>query len=213
MTVNEETEQLLAGIVRLEPKQERGSARIELLLDTAAATIADKGIEGLTTSEVAQLSGSSIGVVYRYFPNIRTLLQSLALRNMKRYIARLDDALPEAAEDWLAALDSAVDIYVEMMRHEPGFRALRFGDLIEGRLLNPDVSSGGMLGQLFGSMLHAKYGFEKTPELLFSLEVAVEVSEALVGRAFLLDAHGDERFIRKANAMAHGELSGLFATS
>lgn len=209
--VNEEIEQLLAGILRLEPKQPRGSERVELLLDTAAGTIAEKGIEGLTTSEVAQLSGSSIGVVYRYFPNIRSLLQSLALRNMRRYLAGLDAALPSSAENWLESIDIAIDHYVFMMRHEPGFRALRFGDLIEGRLLDRDVRRGGMLAQVFAAMLKAKYGFESSPELMFSLEVSVEISEALVNRAFLLDPEGDERFIRKAHAMVNAELSAVFA--
>lgn len=205
--MNEETEQVLSGIIRLEPKQQRGSSRVGLLLDTAAATIDDKGIEGLTTSEVARLSGSSIGVVYRYFPNVRSLLQSLALRNMHRYVTGLEAALPETAETWLEGVDTAIDHFVFMMRHEPGFRALRFGDLIEGRLLDPDVSRGGMLGQVFAAMLHAKYGFEKESELMFSLEVSVEVSEALVKRAFLLDSGGDERFIRKAHDMANAEFS------
>lgn len=209
--MNEEIEQVLAGIIRLEPKQERGSARVELLLDTAAESIAKTGIEGLTTSEVARLSGSSIGVVYRYFPNIRSLLQSLALRNMRRFLTGLDAALPETSESWLDGSDIAIDHFVFMMRHEPGFRALRFGDLIEGRLLDPDVSRGGMLGQVFAAMLHSKYGFEKTPELLFSLEVAVEISEALVERAFLLDSDGDERFISKAHEMVRAEFSRVLA--
>lgn len=208
--MNEEIEQILAGIVRLEPKQERGSARVELLLDTAAATIAAKGIEGLTTSEVARLSESSVGVVYRYFPNIRTLLQSLALRNMRRYLTGLEAALPEA-ESWLDSVDIAIDHFVFMMRNEPGFRALRFGDIIEGRLLNPDVSRGGMLGQVFAAMLEAKYGFQKTPELMFTLEVGVEVSESLVARAFLLDSDGEEAFISKAHEMVNAEFSKLFA--
>lgn len=197
---------MLTKIVRLEPKQRRGTVRIELLLDTAAKTIAEKGIEGLSTSSVAELSGSSIGVVYRYFPNIRTLLQSLALRNMERYLKQLGNSLPENPENWIDGVDVAVDLYVEMMREEPGFRAIRFGDLIDGRLLDPDVSNGGMLSQVFSPLIHEKYGFDESAELKFSLEVAVETAEALMKRAFQLDADGDDRFIQKARDLARAEL-------
>ena len=207
--VTNPTEQVLANIVRVEPKQQRSAKRIELLLDTAARTIADRGIEGLSTLTVAELSGSSIGVVYRYFPNIQTLLQSLALRNMQRYLDALREALPEDSDHWLDGVDVAVDLYVQMMRNEPGFRAIRFGDLIDGRLLNPDTSKGGMLSQLFAPLVHEKYGIPDDDDLKFALEVSVETSEALLKRAFQLDASGDARFIEKARELVRAELQSL----
>ena len=75
-----------------------------------------------------------------------------------------------------------------MMRKEPGFRAIRFGDIIDDRLLEPDVNSGGMLAQLFMSLLTDHYGFTRSDDLMFRLEVAVEVSDALLKRAFQHDA-------------------------
>lgn len=202
-------EQVLANIVRVEPKQQRSAERITLLLDTAARLITDHGIGRLTTVDVAEASGSSIGVVYRYFPNIQTLLQSLALRNLQRYLTALREALPEDADQWLDGVDVTIDLYVQMMRSEPGFRAIRFGDLIDGRLLNPDVSNGGMLSQLFAPLVHERYGIPDDAELKFALEVAVETSEALLKRAFQLDVHGDARFIEKAREVVRRELAVL----
>ena len=75
--------------VRTEPVQQRSTERITSLLDAAAHLIDQNGIDGLTTSDVATRSGSSVGVVYRYFPNIQSLLRALAMRNLERLTARI----------------------------------------------------------------------------------------------------------------------------
>src|SRR6187431_3310269 len=75
--------------VRAEPVQQRSAERITALLDAAADLIDEHGIDGLTTSDVATRSASSVGVVYRYFPNIQSLLRALAVRNMDRFNARM----------------------------------------------------------------------------------------------------------------------------
>ena len=202
-----ETTDLLKKIIRTEPIQQRSSARITLLLDAAAEIISDTGIEGLTTSDVALRSKSSVGVVYRYFPNIRSLLRALAARNMERYMVTLEQAIPSDAAQWADGIDNAIDTYVSMMRTEPGFRAIRFGDVIDERLLEPDVDSGGMLSQLFMSLLTERYGFTRSDELMFRLEVAVEVADGLIKRAFQLDPGGDERFIERTRDLVRAELA------
>ena len=202
-----ETTDLLKKIIRTEPIQQRSSARITLLLDAAAEIISEHGIEGLTTSDVATRSKSSVGVVYRYFPNIRSLLRALAARNMERFMERLEQTIPTDATKWVDGLDSAIDCYVGMMRTEPGFRAIRFGDIIDDRLLEPDVHSGGMLAQLFMSMLTEHYGIARSDELMFHMEIAVEVSDGLLKRAFQLDPAGDERFIKRSRELVRAELA------
>lgn len=183
--------------VRTEPVQKRGAERIKLLLDVAAELIDEKGIDGLTTSEVAARSNSSVGVVYRYFPNIQTLLRALAARNMERFTDRIFATMNEEHADWVNALDSTIDHYVELTRTEPGFRALRFGDVIDERFIQPDVSNNTVLARTFQDLLTRKYGAEPTEELAFDLEVLVEMGDALLHRAFLYEKNGDERFIDK----------------
>lgn len=202
-----QTSELLKTLIRTEPIQRRSSERIDRLLDTAAAIVAERGIEGLTTTDVAARSGSSVGVVYRYFPNIRSLLRALAARNLMRYTQSIEQALPEGGVEWIAAIDVTIDQYVRMMRAEPGFRAIRFGDLVDQRLLEPDVRHGSMLSQVFMSMLSEKYGFERTDRLVFSLEVAVEIADALLVRAFQQEPDGDTRFIDRTRELAHAELA------
>ncbi|HWR85717.1 MAG TPA: TetR/AcrR family transcriptional regulator [Rhodoglobus sp.] len=182
---------------RTEPVQQRSAERIANLLDAAAQLIDDQGIDGLTTSDVAARSGSSVGVVYRYFPNIQELLRALAQRNMQRYTDRVFAIMAESPAEWMGALDGVIDTYVDMVRIEPGFRALGFGDVITKRFLRPDTSNNTVLAKAFADLLVQKYELAPSPELVFDLEVVVEIADALLKRAFQYDKQGDDRFIDK----------------
>ena len=183
--------------VRAEPVQQRSAERITSLLDAAAELIDANGIDGLTTSDVATRSGSSVGVVYRYFPNIQSLLKALAARNLDKFNTRLRELLPEDATDSVGAMNAGIDTYLELGRTEPGFRALRFGDVIEDRFISdePGVSVG--ISAMFTELLVTRYGVNSTPELAFDIEVLVEIGDALLHRAFRNDRQGDERFISR----------------
>lgn len=183
--------------VRTEPVQQRSAVRIHRLLDVAAELIDEKGIDGLTTSNVAARSGSSVGVVYRYFPNIQSLLRSLASRNMERFTDRIFSNMAPDPHGWFSALDSTIDTYVDLLRTEPGFRALRFGDVIDERFIAPDVSNNGLLSHGFNELLVRKYGLTPSDELSFDLEVIIEIADALLRRAFQYSKDGDTRFIDK----------------
>lgn len=54
---------------RNDPMQKRSNDRIDALAEATRAAIELHGIRDFTTSHIAELSGSSVGVVYRYFPD------------------------------------------------------------------------------------------------------------------------------------------------
>jgi len=192
-------------VMRTEPIQQRSAERITLLLDAAATLIDDAGIDGVTTSAVAQRSKSSVGVVYRYFPNIQSLLRALAARNMERYLERVWVGVENSQPEPWSSFDSTLDAFIEMTRVEPGFRALRFGDVIDQRFISPELSNNAILAREFGAQVGRTYGFEPDDDLIFHLEVAIEISSGLLTRAFQLDKNGDARFIE-----ATRELCGTY---
>jgi AcrR family transcriptional regulator len=183
--------------VRTEPVQQRSAERIASLLDAAAELIDRNGIDGLTTSDVATHSGSSVGVVYRYFPNIQSLLRALASRNMEKFTAGIFGAMSDQPEDWMEAMNTAIDSYVALLRDEPGFRALGFGDVIDKRFVQPDVSNNSVLAKEFTELFIRKYGLTPSDDLSLDLEIIIEIADALLHRAFLYERTGDERFIAK----------------
>ncbi|MFC0398436.1 TetR/AcrR family transcriptional regulator [Paraburkholderia rhizosphaerae] len=62
------------------PQQERAARRVETLLDAAAETIAERGFESATMTEIAERAGASIGAIYQYFPNKDALVFALRTR-------------------------------------------------------------------------------------------------------------------------------------
>ncbi|HEY4268543.1 MAG TPA: TetR family transcriptional regulator [Galbitalea sp.] len=192
--------------VRTEPVQQRSTQRVTLLLDAAAALIDETGIDGLTTSEVAARAESSVGVVYRYFPNIQSLLRALAARNMQRFTESIFNTIGSDSLEWRQTLDVAIDAFIEFNRTEPGFRSLRFGDIIDDRFLEPEFSNNGVLSRAFVGLLAEKYGFQPDEKILFDLEVVVEVTDALLQRAFIADKQGDPSFIAAARTIANDYL-------
>ncbi|MDO7882503.1 TetR/AcrR family transcriptional regulator [Antiquaquibacter soli] len=193
--------------VRAEPVQQRSAERITSLLDAAAELIDQNGIDGLTTSDVATRSGSSVGVVYRYFPNIQSLLKALAARNLDRFTTRLHELLPASAADALGAMNGVVDAYLELARTEPGFRALRFGDVIDDRFIRENPGATSALSKLFTDLLVTRYELSPSDELAFDIEVLVEIGDALLHRAFRYDAAGDERYIARLREIVADFLS------
>jgi AcrR family transcriptional regulator len=195
--------------VRTDPVQQRSAERIALLLDAAASLIDQDGIDGLTTSDVATKAESSVGVVYRYFTDVQSLLRALAARNMDKFTDAIYRSMENEPNDWLKALDHLIDAYVELMRNEPGFRALRFGDVIHERFLNADRSNNTVLAEQFTELLVGRYELEASDELAFDVEVIVEVGNAMLHRAFLYDPQGDERFIQRLRQLVP-ELMGKY---
>lgn len=193
--------------VRNEPVQARSAARLEALLDAAAAIVDEVGYERLTTAMVAERAGASIGTVYRYYPDRIALLRGLSGRSFQRYVALVSGGLDDImAGSWVDAVNTAVDAYAQMFRTEPGFRAIRFGDSLD---LGPEGTQLGNNGLLAQEIARAVVGrFDSTSEeLLFALEVAVEMMDALLYRAFSVDPEGDERFIEEARVVMRDYLT------
>jgi AcrR family transcriptional regulator len=184
--------------LRTVPVQQRSNQRMRNLLDAAAGIIATEGIDAVTTTSVAYKSGSSVGVIYRYFPNIDSLLRALAHRNLQRYLARVEEGSDRTpAEPW-SSWDLTLDGFVEMCRHEPGFRQLGFGDIINDRFLDNEVSNNTVVAKAFAGMVSETHGVSITSDMLFHIEVAVWMGDSLMKRAFHADPIGDERFIEEA---------------
>jgi len=188
-------------VMRTEPIQQRSNERITRLLDAAAALIDNDGIDGVTTSAVAQRSASSVGVVYRYFPNIQSLLRALAARNMERYLELVWKGIEASGPEPWSSFDSTLDAFVAMTRTEPGFRALRFGDIIDQRFISPEVSNSAILAREFTQQLGRTYEFEPDESVRYHVEVAVEIANGLLSRAFQLDKNGDERFVETTRTL------------
>jgi AcrR family transcriptional regulator len=85
----------LSGAMRKEPRQARSRATIDVILDAAAHILGQRGWIGLTTNNVAEAAGVSIGSVYQYFPNKLALIEAVRRRHFDDVLATLHAAVDQ----------------------------------------------------------------------------------------------------------------------
>lgn len=77
-------------VAKKQPAQQRATETYERILEVTAQTLADVGIERLSTNLVCERAGLTPPALYRYFPNKYALLSELGLRLMQAQNERVD---------------------------------------------------------------------------------------------------------------------------
>jgi AcrR family transcriptional regulator len=78
------------------PQQARSKKTLEKVLDAAEEVIKERGVAGLTVSEVVRRAGSSVGAFYARFADKEGLLATLHERNCTEALATAELALDPA---------------------------------------------------------------------------------------------------------------------
>jgi AcrR family transcriptional regulator len=189
------------------PVQARSEARIQRILDATASIIAEHGLERVTTTLVAGDAGMSVGALYRYYPDRQGLILALARRNLDHYLHRFEAALRrDDVRTWADALDCAIDTFLYLHAHEVGFTRLRFGGWIEKQILGEPTGTNDSLAESFADLFVEQFGVRRSSDLVFHIQVASDIADALLTRAFAVDPAGDERLIEEARGMLHAYL-------
>jgi AcrR family transcriptional regulator len=88
-----------SNIVRRNPSQARAMTTVDTFFEATARILENGDVARLTTNHIAERAGFSIGTLYGYFPDKRSLLRAMALREAKRQEARVLQALELAGPD------------------------------------------------------------------------------------------------------------------
>lgn len=200
-----------SSTLRNEPVQARSAARLTRLLDSAAEVIDEIGYERLTTAMVAERAGASIGTVYRYFPDRIAVLQSLSGRFVTEFVDEVGVVLQsEAVESWPSAVDAVIDVAVRAFETKPGFRSLRFGDVIDIRPRDSERTHNAVVATVIAEALSERFDVSGD-ELELGLEIAVELIDSLLARAFAFESSGDARIIAEARSAVRAYLESTFS--
>ena len=196
--------------IRVEPVQARSTARVNALLDAACETMHDLGYEQLTTAMVAERAGASIGTVYRYFPDRIAVLQSVASRNLGRALDALSTALEAGESSTLEdSLEVAVESLAGLFRTEKGFRSLRMGDVLDIRPAIGTRAGNAEIARIIREDLEGRTGVRLDSAARLCVETAVDVADALLGRAFLHSVRGEASLISEAKRVAVLAVQGI----
>ncbi|MDI3387622.1 TetR/AcrR family transcriptional regulator [Streptomyces sp. B-S-A8] len=102
----------------MSPKQKRGEATVEQVLDAALRIYAASGEGGLTVEAVTRTSGVSSGSVYHHFGSMHGVVLALAQRWLGQLLGELVTALTQAPGP-RAAVDGIVRAYLAFVRRNP----------------------------------------------------------------------------------------------
>ncbi|MGW3165261.1 TetR/AcrR family transcriptional regulator [Streptomyces sp. NPDC001142] len=102
----------------MRPKQQRGEATVEQVLEAALRIYASEGEAGLTVGAITKASGVSSGSVYHHFGNLHGVIATLALRSVGRLLDALTTAL-EQATDARSGVRAVVRTYLDFARAHP----------------------------------------------------------------------------------------------
>jgi AcrR family transcriptional regulator len=81
--------------MRKAPQQARSRVTTDAILDAAARILGERGWTGLTTNNVAEVAGVSIGSLYQYFPNKLALIEAVRRRHFDEVLTVLQAAADE----------------------------------------------------------------------------------------------------------------------
>jgi AcrR family transcriptional regulator len=106
------------------PQQERGQRRVDAILDAAATLIAEEGIAGATMLRVAQLSHTTTGSMYHFFPDGDALLRALAERHASQLRELTANIERGSAAEWAQlstaeAVDQFLDPFLAYIKAHP----------------------------------------------------------------------------------------------
>ncbi len=141
--------------MRRVPSQKRAQERVERILSIATDLIADRGIDGVTMSDVAEQAGVSIGSLYQYFPDKIAIVSSLA----ERYNAEgqacvaAELGLVRTSSDLRPALMRVIDAYYDMYLILPAMRAIWQATQADPALQAIDAEDCAALGHMLADTL------------------------------------------------------------
>ena len=84
MTEDSRSSSIQSSSLRRQPKQQRGKARVEKILDAAAAVFDEVGYEAATTHLIAAKAGTAVGSLYQFFPDKAAIFKAMELRHTER---------------------------------------------------------------------------------------------------------------------------------
>lgn len=110
--------------MKKEPRQARSKATVSAIVEACARILAQQGYGALSTNEIAEVAGVSIGSVYEYFPGkeaiVATMIQDLLERNLKKLHGELaskhNNDFDRAMRHWIGTLFKLVQENREILR-------------------------------------------------------------------------------------------------
>ncbi|SHL25216.1 TetR/AcrR family transcriptional regulator [Actinacidiphila paucisporea] len=87
-------------------------------MDTTAALVAERGLTGVTMSQIAERTGIGRATLYKYFPDVESILAAWHERQVGAHLAKLT-AAPATPGDPAGRLAAVLDAYALIQYEHP----------------------------------------------------------------------------------------------
>jgi AcrR family transcriptional regulator len=178
---------------RRSPLQDRSLRTVARILDAASSLLTQMPLEDVTTTRIASEPGLSVGAVYRFFPDIQSIIDAIADRHVLLFRSMVDEEVMRPLLQQLqhlenfdpsVVLDRMIGAYVLYLDAHPDFRTISFGCHISAATKARQASPRTGLPAMLTTFMVERLGFAFTPELKLMLSVASEAGERLVAYAY-----------------------------
>jgi AcrR family transcriptional regulator len=178
------------------------------MLESCAALIDELGYDGVTTTLIAERAGVAVGSLYQFFPDKRAVVQALTQRNVEHFMTEMARRLAETdLAHWWDGADVAFDIYVQMYREVPGFARIRFGDVVDLRLIADERENNTVIADGITELIAERFTIAMD-EVRLPIAVAIEIADGILNLAFRRKLFPAETVIAEARTVVHAYLSG-----
>jgi AcrR family transcriptional regulator len=194
--------------LRRRPVQQRSAKRVEQMLEACAALIDELGYDGVTTTLIAERAEVAVGSLYQFFPDKRAVVQALTQRNLEHFMAEMARRLDESPlGHWWDGADIAFDIYVRMYREVPGFSRIRFGDVVDLRLIADERDNNTVIADGLAELIAGRFGLS-LEQVRLPIAVAIEIADGILNLAFRRKLFPTDTVIAEARSVVRAYLSG-----
>ena len=160
--------------LRREPKQQRSRQTVDAVLEAVRLVVKRHGTQAITTNRIAEAAGVSIGSLYQYFPDKRTIFTALHDRHVedvRQVIERTTAACAsEPLEEFTRELvQGLVNVHAE---------AAELHEIVSSVVPESALGFKNALHRTFGWVLsrgdQERYSLDETERMLFVLPRMVE---------------------------------------
>ena len=186
---------LVAFQPRKTPIQARSTATVEAISEATIQVLLSHGAERLTTTRVAERAGVSVGSLYQYYPNKRSLLFAVLENHLNSVAARVEAACESACHKSLAEMTKEmVEAFVDakMERAEISLALYRVSADVGGPALIKRVN------QRLRTAAEAMLATADTKSLADKFAVDIMISAMAGAMRSLLEAGPSPSTVRKA---------------
>jgi AcrR family transcriptional regulator len=101
----------------------------DAILDTTASLVAEHGLLGVTMSQIAEETGIGRATLYKYFPDVESILLEWHDREIRAHLAHLSEVRDQRQHSG-ERLEAVLEAYALLSRPSRGHRDARFADLL-----------------------------------------------------------------------------------